>query len=369
MIIFITRKYPPSIGGMEKLSYSLTTEISRRRSVRVISWGGAQTLLPLFFVRAFVQACKILLTQTVDLVHLGDPVLAPLGLLLKILFAVPIVVTVHGLDITYPNRLYQWVVPRTVSLFDAVIPISAQAYRECLVRGIPAERCQTIPVGVNSIPPFRFTQEGARKYLLSRLGLDLASRRVLLTSGRLIARKGVAHFIENTLPLIVAKQPQTVYLIIGDGPDRDRILGKAREHHLADHVSLLGLVDQETLWAAYYAADVFVMPNVPVKGDVEGFGLVILEACLAECCVVASDLEGIRDAVENGRNGLLVPALNPFRQAEIILRLLECPEEREALGRQGRQVVAERFDWSRIAGRYLSVFDSVVARDTARRYG
>src|SRR5438270_2299495 len=119
MILFITRKHPPSIGGMQKLSQSLTAEVGKLAPTSTISWGHSTVFLPFFLLYAVVRAVLIiLLNPRIQVIHLSDALLAPLGVLLKTLFRVPVVVTVHGLDITFANGLYQWIVPRCLGRMD-----------------------------------------------------------------------------------------------------------------------------------------------------------------------------------------------------------------------------------------------------------
>ena len=365
MILFITRKHPPSVGGMQQLSYSLTTEVARRRKAEIISWGGSQRLLPAFLAWAFVRALFVMLHGQVEVIHVGDPVLAPLGLVLKWMFRRPVVVTVHGLDVTYPNRLYQLLIPWFLTRVDAVIAISRQASAECLARGVPAGKCRIVLVGIDPDVPIALSTDTARNILERHLGVSLGKSQLILTTGRLVPRKGVARFVDRTLPVILANRPDVRYVIVGDGPERGRIRQTIERRGVRDKVALLGQTDRTVLWAAYQACDLFVMPNVPVAGDVEGFGIVALEACIAQRCVVASDLEGIRDAIVDGRTGVLVAPDDPSAQAKVIIDLLAQDEKRNAIGQQARDYVRETFGWSRIAEQYLAVFDEV--RDRGER--
>lgn len=358
-ILWITRKYPPSIGGMQQLSYRLTTEIARHRPVRVIAWGGSQVFLPIFLVMALARAIRTLLSTRIRVVHLGDPVLAPLGWILRWLFSVRIVTTVHGLDVVYRNPLYQLMIRAFLRQCDGVVAISQATRTACLQRGVPAERCRVIPLGVDPDVPYVMTREGARRWLADRFGTRLAGTQILLTVGRLIPRKGVVNFITTVLPLIVAARPDTRYLVVGDGPDRLRIAKAIECAGLRAHVSMLGQVGSQALWAAYQACDLFVMPNVAVDGDIEGFGLVVLEAGIAERYVVASDIEGIRDAVRSGDNGVLVAPGDPLAQAQAIIDLLRRDREREILGKRARRYVVANLTWSRVGERYLTFFDEI----------
>jgi phosphatidylinositol alpha-1,6-mannosyltransferase len=359
VILFITRKYPPAVGGMERASYRLTTGLALRRDARIIAWGGTQKYLPLFAIGAFIRALALGRTGRVELIHLGDPVLGVVGYLLGRILRCPVVVTVHGLDVIYPNRLYQLMIARLLPTFDAVIAISQAARAESLRRGALPSRCFVVTYGVD--PPALDLPERseARDRLAQTCGLDFANQTVLLTTGRLVKRKGVAWFVGEVLPAIVRRYPNTTYLVVGAGPEEARIRAAIEEKGMIDLVRLLGEVTDATLWDAYRASDLFVMPNIVVNGDLEGFGLVALEAGIAERCVVAPDLEGIRDAIENGENGVLVRPADPLDLADTILRLLGAEQERTALGQRAQAVAAERFSWPAVVDRYLEVFDRV----------
>jgi len=362
MILFITRKHPPSVGGMQKLSYQLIQAISQRTKTQVVAWGGSQVFLPVFLPYALLRASLVLATRRdVALIHLGDSVLAPLGMVLKGLFRLPVVVTVHGLDVTFPHPLYQWLIPRCLHRLDRLICVSAVAREACQQRGIPPEHCTIIPNGIDAAAFDTRLPEEARRLLETRLGYPLGDRARLLTVGRLVERKGVAWFVASVLPRLVAARSDILYLVVGEGPQRATIETAVQETGLEEHVALLGQVDEATLHAAYTVAHVFVMPNLPVPGDMEGFGLVALEACAAGCCVVAADLEGIPAAIVPGENGFLVPPGDVDAYVNTILPLLSAEQRRRALGRQAQHFVREHYSWEHVAEQYLAVFQEVCA--------
>lgn len=381
MILFITRKHPPSIGGMQRLSRDLTTAVARLTPARTIAWGGSAAFLPLFVPYAFVktlrlmrshpQATKPAMTHPslpyqataavggndVQLIHLSDALLAPLGMALKRLTHVPVVVTVHGLDITYQNRLYQRLAPGWLRQIDRLISVSNHTREECLRRHIRPDHCEVIPNGVYA-DEFATPPTAAGIARLEQLAGDkLRGRKVLLTVGRLIERKGVAHFVANVLPQIVAQQPDICHIVIGEGPHHAAIERRINEHGLGNHVAMLGQVDEATLKAAYHRADLFIMPNIPVPNDVEGFGLVALEAGASGAYVVANRLDGIPDAIVDGQNGTLID--DPREFAATVIELLGDEQHLAALGRSAHDYVAAHFDWSIIARRYLDSFEQV----------
>jgi len=359
VILFITRKYPPSIGGMQKLSYQLTTEIGKLTEAFIISWGRSQVWLPFFLPYALLKAMVIILRKKIELVHLGDPVLSPLGVILKSVFRLPMVVNVHGLDITFPNRFYQFVVPKCLRQMDKLICISAQTREECLKWGIPAKQCTVIPIGIE-VNDYHPTLEERRR-VEALIGKSTDDTKILLTVGRLVKRKGVAPFIAQMLPQIIQAHPDVHYLVVGEGPERSSIEAQVRASGLGDKVSVLGRVDSRTLRTIYHLSDIFVMPNIPVKDDFEGFGVVALEACAAGLCVVASKLEGIQDAVIHGQNGFLIPPDDIDGYVETILNLLEDEQERKRCGNRARDFVLRNYNWEEVLHQYLEVFERVVA--------
>src|SRR3954447_7589722 len=361
MILFITRKHPPSVGGMQKLSQSLTKEVGRLTPTSTIYWGGSTLFVPFFVIYAFLRAViTVPRSNHVKLIHLSDALLTPLGLALRALLRIPVVVTVHGLDVTYSNQFYQWLIPKCLQRMDKIICVSSYTRQQCIRRGVPPSLCEVVPNGVN-LAEFtdHYTSQGMRN--LQSAAVDcLRGRKVLLTVGRLIERKGVVHFLTEVMPRVLAQRQDICYLIIGEGPQRELIETRITSLHLGGHVVLLGRVDDDTLRAAYQVADLFVMPNIPVQNDIEGFGLVALEAAAAGRYVVASKLDGIPEAIVPGQNGTLLDPLDSEAFASTILDLLADDEKRTALGLQARKYVEDHYSWDIIARRYQQVFMRVV---------
>ncbi len=365
MILFITRKYPPSVGGMQNLSYRLTRGVSEQTAARIISWGGSQRWLPFFVVWALVRSVATLVGNRVTLVHIGDPVLAPLGNILRILGRMPVVVNAHGLDITYRNPLYQALIPACLRHLDRVICISKYTRDQCIQRGVPAARCAVIPLGIDVADYVTALPEGRRAAWLHSLGIDRPVQHILLTVGRLVPRKGLAPFVSEALPRLAAQRRDWVYLLIGTGPEREAIEAAVQAKGLSECVKLLGHAGNDVLRQAYGLAGLFVMPNVPVAGNPEGFGLVTLEARAAGVPVVAADLEGLGEAITHQDDGTLVqPGDWPTFVAAINswLDRKETAADRE----RRRERTRETFSWSRIITRYMAVFQEVEAEHRAR---
>lgn len=314
-LLFITRKYPPMVGGMEKVSFALANELSKKTNTTLITWGGSQKLLPLVIPYFFLKALYLIPSKKIDHIHLGDGLLSPLGLTLKKIFNTKTSVTIHGLDITYQNHHYQTIVPRCINKLDKIICISRATMDECLRRGIAKEKCSVIPWGIH---PNEFKINATRRDLEKVVGINLKDKKILITVGRLVERKGVYWFIKNVFPRL---SKNTIYLVIGTGPEKDKIDTLIDTLNLEDRVLLLGKVSDKVLKTLYNTADIFVMPNIKVKGDIEGFGIVALEASSTGLPVVASNLEGISDAIIHKKNGVLVEANKQSSFVNVITNL------------------------------------------------
>jgi phosphatidyl-myo-inositol dimannoside synthase len=198
---------------------------------------------------------------------------------------------------------------------------------------------------------------------------NLTEKKVLLTVGRLIRRKGVLDFVDNVLPELVRSMPDLVYLVVGDDARQSLVHKEPMSHQirtcvehrgLKRHVRLLGAVDDETLRELHYAADLHVLPAVELPGDAEGFGIVLLEAALARTPVVASSTGGIPEAV-GSEGGVLVQPGDWQEFSRVIHTLLLDDERRERMGSAGRERVLREFDWPVIVNQYRAFFKTVSA--------
>lgn len=354
MLLYITRKNAPSIGGMQRFNQKLILHLADHRPFRLISWGGSQAFLPGFLIFAFVKAVWLRLRGEIDLIYLSDGLLAPLGLILKKLLRVPVAVNIHGRDIAFAFPLYLTIVPAALRRLDLVICVSSQLKQICLSYKIPEAILRVIPNGVD---PEDFIWKEAVSPA-EKLGIETAGRTVLVTVGRLVPKKGVDRFVSDILPALVEQAPEVLYLAAGDGPLREKVEATIREKGLENHVRLLGdlPMDDGCLPAAYCVADIFVMPNAEVPGDIEGFGIVAIEASAAGLPVVASRLQGIQEAVREGENGILLPWEDIDAFIRVLLDLIRDAEKRKELGERGRRYTAEHFSWDRISGLYSERF-------------
>lgn len=355
-ILFITRKFPPSVGGMELFAYELSEALNSKADLRLVKWAGRGRVravliaLPYLYLRAKWE----LLKGGVDVIHAQDGVLAPIAYVLSRLFRKPYTVQIHGLDITYRNPLFKAIVPPAVKKADLIFCISHDAARHLTKTGVDENKVKVINLAVSDV----MHGKSDKNQLLAKLNLP-ADTPLILTVGRLVERKGVAWFIDKVLPALLQKQPKLIYLIAGEGGERSKIEDIIRKHNLNKHVRLLGRVDDETRLALYNGADVFVMPNINVPGDIEGFGLVLLEAALCARPIVAADTEGLKDAVVNGQNGLLVPMKDSVAFTKEINHFLADTDHSKKFADAARQFTLGNYRWDKVAERYIELYKTI----------
>jgi phosphatidyl-myo-inositol dimannoside synthase len=183
-----------------------------------------------------------------------------------------------------------------------------------------------------------------------RARLGLTDRPVVVCVSRLVPRKGQDTLI-RAMPRILAAEPETVLLIVGGGPYEKDLRGLARESGVAGSVRFTGAVPWSQLPAHYGAGDVFAMPCRTRRGglDVEGLGIVYLEASATGLPVVAGDSGGAPDAVLDGETGWVVRGGSPEEAADRITVLLGDAELRRRMGERGREWVEEKWRWDLLA--------------------
>jgi phosphatidylinositol alpha-1,6-mannosyltransferase len=173
-------------------------------------------------------------------------------------------------------------------------------------------------------------------------------------------RKGQDTLIE-ALPLIRREIPDAALLIVGGGPYRPKLDKLVAENQLAGHVVLTGTVPWSELPAHFAAGDVFAMPcRTRNRGlDVEGLGIVYLEASATGLPVVAGDSGGAPDAVLEGETGFVVPGGNPPAVAGRIIELLADPARARELGERGREWIEQTWRWGIISDRLSDLLAGV----------
>jgi phosphatidylinositol alpha-1,6-mannosyltransferase len=374
-ILVVTWNYPPRQGGMEQLLANLCAGLTQHHRVTVITAyaeknvaaGGEVVFRPAspgllrYFLFAVTKGIVLLRgNHNIGVVFGGSVLVTPIVLLLTRLFRRKAVVQAHGLDLIYHCSIYQFIVVHWLRYVDRVIANSRHTAQLARQKGVREHAIEVIPPGVD----WQHFQVAETADILKQ-SWGLVNRRVILFVGRLARRKGVKEFIEYSLVHIVKKVPDVCFVIAGDNPTEslthhEEVAGEIRQavtrHDLSAQVRWLGAVSDAELVQLYALCDVFVLPVLDMNSDVEGFGMVTLEAAAAGKPVVATRVGGIPDAVSDRGSGMLVDAGDYGALAQAIVELLRDDDKRTVMGRQALQRVAEEFAWTRIVEKYQRTF-------------
>jgi len=322
-MLIVTRNFPPLLGGMEKLVYNIYLELNKQFQLAVVGPEGCQDYIlpdtalrtfpvrPLanFFAFCHWQAYKMSRDFDFDLVFAGSGVTASASVLAGLSRSKPIICYLHGLDLVEKNPVYRMVCIPAIKACDAVLVNSRNTARLARNAGITESRIRILHPGVLLPNPEKSrTDEFRRRF-------KIGPRPILLSVGRLTKRKGVVEFIEHSMPDIVRSDPRILLLIIGneakDALNRssgmlDRIRREAYRRGVAANIKLLDQVDDETLSRAYSASQLLIFPVIEQPNDVEGFGMVALEAAAHGLPTIAFAVGGVIDAVKEGVSGHLI---------------------------------------------------------------
>lgn len=187
---------------------------------------------------------------------------------------------------------------------------------------------------------------------------NLENNKVILTVGRLIHRKGLDDVI-NAVNLLRERYPNLKYLIVSDGPDRQRLESMVENLKLKEMVFFFGKISEEKMVSLYKSCDIFAMPNkVGPDGDVEGFGIVYLEANSYGKPVIGGNSGGVPDAVIDGLNGFLIEPGNVENLTNIIALLLDDKDLRHKIGKQGFDRVKKEYTWEKLTEKLIPFLKS-----------
>ena len=357
-LLFVSHSFPlekrpsTSVGGMQRVAVELSEFLPRHANLSLLvlrsAWKWNHLLSTLWYAPTTVRIWLKARRGEIDAVLFSSMVSGGMSLLLHRSLSkrgIPMAAIAHGKDVTQKG-VYQWfLVRRILKRLAAVLPVSRATGAACAERGMPESKIHVIPNGVK----------------LSRFATNpyqpVPSRPLLLCSvGRMVRRKGFEWFIREVMPHL----PEHVhYHIGGHGPEYDRIAKTIRKWGLNDRVKLLGMIPEQELLELYTKAHLLIVPNIPVQGDMEGFGIVMLEAGTFGVPAIAARLEGIQDVITENINGHLVTSQDGDAFIKTITRYLNTPEELTELSTRTRRHTRKHFGWDAIARRYVQTMESL----------
>ncbi|MFI6446474.1 glycosyltransferase family 4 protein [Kitasatospora sp. NPDC050543] len=371
--LIVTNDFPPRPGGIQAFVHNMAVRqpagsvvvyASSWRDGSEVARFDAEQPFPVIRDRTKVmvptprvtrRAAEILKAEKCDSVWFGAA--APLGLMapaLRRAGAGRLLGMTHGHEAAWAQLPGARQLLRRIGAGTDTLTYLGEYTRSRIAAAVGPEaagRMVQLPPGVDE-RTFHPASGGAE--LRARLGL--ADRPVVVCVSRLVPRKGQDTLIE-AMPQILQDVPDTVLLIVGGGPYQGELEKLADARGVRSSVRFTGAVPWSELPAHYGAGDVFAMPCRTRRGglDVEGLGIVYLEASATGLPVVAGDSGGAPDAVLEGETGYVVPGSSPQAVAERIVRLLNDEALRRRMGEAGRRWVERSWRWDLLAGRLTSL--------------
>ncbi|RZW07914.1 MAG: glycosyltransferase [Rhodobacteraceae bacterium] len=343
-IVFLSRKWPPAVGGMETYAIRLTEALRPRVDLTTIVLPGRDDGQPPGAIALFGFGTRSFFRiffrhRDADVIHVADMASWPIALAASRKAA--IVLSAHGTDVSYPRRgtfkgrAYGSYLRLGAKLLPSAIVVTNSSATDKATREYGFTQTAIVPLATN----------------MQRQPSRTANAR-LLFSGRLTPRKGLSWFVAHVLDRL----PEDITLDVAG-----TVWDKAEERALAhQRVNYIGHLDHDRIAAAYADALAVVVPNVPVPTrEFEGFGLVAVEAAAAGGVVLASDEGGLSEAVRDGETGYSLPAGDADAWAEAIARVRNWTDsERKRFTDSASETARRVYAWDRVADQTMAAYQT-----------
>lgn len=376
-VLLVTRNFPPLIGGMERLLQHVYLELSAGFDTALVGPSGCTRFTaagarvascPLSRTGVFLlclqwQAARLARSVKPHLVLAGSGVAAPAALGAARCVGARTACYLHGLDVVVDSAVYRKLFIPAIKRCDALIANSRHTAALAAQIGIDPAKLIVLNPGVSIRSPSTAVPRGVFRDRVNAHG-----RKLLLSVGRIHRRKGLAEFVEKAMPKLATKHPDVLLAIVGEEPggalrgsegEVKRIQAAARLAEVETHVVFTGAVSDELLEAAYTESDLLVFPVLDIPGDVEGFGMVAIEAAAHELPTFAFSVGGVPEAVRHGVSGHLVPVGDYPAYVDAITRYFQSDL---APWRERCRQHARAFSWEGFGERLRSICAELMAR-------
>jgi phosphatidylinositol alpha-1,6-mannosyltransferase len=261
---------------------------------------------------------------------------------------VPYILYAHGEEIKtgMTSRKFWWLIPKIYNHAELIIANSKNTKSLLEEIGVSSEKIHIIHPGVD----VHVFNVGKNSGEIIRQQLNIGDSPILLTVGRLQRRKG-HDMVIKALPYVRQKVPEVKYIIVGQGEEFANLRQLIADVGVSESVMMVGHVSDQELPSYYAACDIFVMPNRDIDGDIEGFGMVYLEAAAAGKPVIGGKSGGTQDAILEGIAGLRVDGNSLSDISAAILTFLLDPDKSRQMGESGRRWVEREFAWESVVER------------------
>ena len=372
-ILCITNDFGPRAGGIETFVIGLIERLPRSRVIVYTSaqdnseqydrrWfedygvevvrDKAKILLPTPGVAYCVKA--IVRERKISTVFFGAA--APLGLLSRTLRKAgvkEIVALTHGHEVWWSKVWPFSIAMKSISRHVNHLTYLGEYTRSAIAASVTKEAAAGMVKIAPGIDTDHFSPQDATQ-LRSELGLS--EKKVIVSVGRLVHRKGQDVLIE-AMPGILREVPEAHILMIGEGPYRSYLENRVKALGLHERITFIGRIQYADLPKYICVGDLFVMPSRSrLAGlEVEGLGIVYLEASACGLPVIAGNSGGAPDAVLEGETGLVVDGTRKSEVAAAVVELLSDPDRSKAMGIRGRQWIIQEWRWEIWSSRFAQL--------------
>ena len=323
----------------------------------------AKMQVPFFVIMQLWSTLKIVRRDKVNVIHSHWIIPSGLsGAICAKFLGVKHVVTIHAADILALERL-----PFKRNITDFIIKnskqitvVSSYMYEKLIGLVSPGilqettKKTKIIPMGTHvTLLQNRISKLELKK----KYGID--NRFVVLFIGRLVEKKGVPYLLE-AMPQIVSQHPDLKLVICGDGPMRAELKNLTEQLGLEEHVSFVGYVTGQKKVDYLSLSDIVIVPSILTEsGDTEGMPVVVMEGLAAGKIIIASNVGGIKDAIEDRYNGFLIDPESPNQIAERTLEILNSQAMTKRMSEKAAET-GKRYDWQNIGEQYWEIMQTLL---------
>jgi phosphatidylinositol alpha-1,6-mannosyltransferase len=314
----------------------------KRINLSSTEWGVKSSSGFKFYWRTFWQLRKLIKDNKVQAIHCGRCIPeGMMGLLLSKIMRIPYICYVHGEDVeaASTSRELSFIVKNVLKHAEFLICNSQNTAGLLSQWRVDESKIQILNPGVDST---KFVPTERNDKIKQQLGWG--NRPTILTVGRLQKRKGQDMLIK-ALPNIKKSIPNILYAVIGGGDEQGLLEELVNSLNLQENVLFMSEIDDDTMLQCYQQCDLFILPNRTVNQDIEGFGMVLVEAQSCGKTVIAGDSGGTKETMIEGNTGFIIDCTNPEPIAKKLIELLKQPEKLDTYGKLGREHVVNTLDW------------------------
>jgi len=371
--LLITLDYPPGYGGVGRMYQSFCRLVDKDNiiviapPISLINNKDGQEQFKIVrqellskkvwphWITTIIKLYKISKTLNSNQLIVGQ--VLPIGTavyFLAFFYKINYAVFVHGMDVAEPinNFIKRFLIRHILLNSSGVLAANdyvAELVQELGINNSKIYRVYPIPIlkQPNNISSLSIKKE-----------FKINEAPMLLTIARLVSRKGI-DVVLKSLNEVWTKFPNLHYFIIGDGPKKENLYELSSQLNRPKQVHFMGALNDENTAKLLLASDIFIMtPKTTSKGDIEGLGMVYLEASKFGKPVIGAKHGGISGAIKNDETGILVEENNHKATSRAIIQLLSSPELRKTYGENGQRFVDDKFNGSNYQDTLDKVFDN-----------